>query len=105
MTRVMVIGAGRQRLGLAIAAALSEAAMKVTLVCPSESGMYTFNLSCSYRTDDYRRTEQDKKVMRDQARYNEAGVQQRRKALAKFHKEKRARMAQKQATKRRNRFV
>lgn len=101
MTRVMVIGAGSHSLGRAIANALSDLAVKATVAClPSEPCMAYMTYS-----EDYQRTEHYKKSMRDQARYNEAGVQQRRKALAKFHKEKRARMAHKQATKRRNRFV
>lgn len=102
MTRVMVIGAGHHSLGRAIANALSDLAVKVSVACVPPAG---FCLNDPLYREDYQRTEQYKKTMRNQAKQNEAGIQQRRKTLAKFHKEKRARMAHKQATKRRSRFV
>ena len=103
MTRVLVVGAGTHNLGRAIASALSDLAVKVVVACEQPINGLTF-ADMAY-CSDHRRTAQYKKALRDQAKYNEAGIQQRRKTLTKFHAEKRARMAHKQATKRRNRFV
>jgi hypothetical protein len=61
--------------------------------------------ACGEFDDGYERSAYYKSAMRRQAKYNEAPVQQRRKALAKFHKEKRVGMARKQAQKRHSRFV
>ena len=102
MTRVLVVGAGTHSLGRAIANVLSDLAVKVAVVCEQPTNVFTSDMA--YR-NDHRRTAQYKKALRNQAKYNEAGIQQRRKTLTKFHAEKRARMAHKQATKRRNRFV
>lgn len=104
MNRVMVIGAGNHSLSRALVAALSDLAMKVAVVTPAETGMYTFDLHC--RTmNGHSQTEQHKRAVREHFAYAQAGIQQRRKALTKFHQEKRAKMAHKQATRRRNRFV
>ncbi len=103
MTRVLVVGAGTHSLGRAIASALNDLAVKVVVACEQPISGLTFTDMAYY--SDHRRTAQYKKALRDQAKYNEAGIQQRRKTLTKFHAEKRARMAHKQATKRRNWFV
>ena len=104
MTRVMIIGAGSHVVSRAIVEAMRDMALKVVTCVPVETGVYALDLCCA-TTGLHRQSEQHKKAMREHFEYAHAGIQQRRKALTKFHQEKRARMAHKQATKRRNRFV
>lgn len=103
MSRVLIVGSGRG-IGMSIANALRDLSIKV-VVTTCEPPVHALHVHDPYIRLSYRYTEQYKREMREQARYHEAGIQQRRKALTKFHQEKRARMAHKQATKRRNRFV
>ena len=105
MKRVLVVGACHNRLSRALVEALSDMAMKVVTVSDyHNTGVYTLDM-CYQTALGERRTEQHKRAWREHARYLQAGIQQRRKDLTKFHQEKRARMAHKQATKRRSRFV
>ena len=104
MNSVMVIGAGSHCLSRALVEALSDLALKVVVATPGDTGAYTFNLHC-HTVNGYSQTEQHKRAMREHFKHVHAGIQQRRKALTNFHQEKHSRMAHKQATKRRNRFV
>lgn len=100
MTRVLVVS--NNSLVRAIAEALNDLAIKVVSAYPEQDTISNFYISHSV---NYSYPKRYKSMMHRQAKFNEAGIQQRRKDLTKFHEEKHDRMTRKLATKRRSRFV
>lgn len=100
MTCVLIVA--NNSLVKAIAEALNNLAIKVVSAYPEQDTISNFYISHSV---NYSYPEQYKSMMRRQAKFNESGIQQRRKALTKFHEEKHDRMTHKLSTKRRSRFV